>query len=136
MALEDARYLRCQCRAPTDLGDPRPCVRYRLGVVNDWCRVVAPDPTAERLLLPLWQEPGGVDEAVGNPGEHRNPAANKGPPWILILPLLDGVVETKGRVTRRPRLHLDLWVVNSGLVVEEEAGQVVGRLLPVEPEAR
>ena len=60
--------------------------------------------------------------------------SNEIPLRILIHGLFHRVVNTQGIDARCARLHLHLGVVNARFKVDEQVGQVLGRVPPMQPQ--
>lgn len=92
-------------------------------VIDNWRRVVAPDPTAGPLLPVTVEQPGGVNVGRGDMRQFGDLTANKNAFGVVIDALFDGVVDANSAVARCTRLHLHLAVVNAWFVVDPATGQ-------------
>ena len=75
--------------ASSELIHPRPRTVVGDGVINDWSRIVLPDPATVEGLLHQSQRFGFEKQRRGDPLELGDPSANEVSTGILVLRLLD-----------------------------------------------
>lgn len=84
-----------------------------------------------QLLFHASHQPRFMDILRRNILQLRDPFFDERPAWIMILALLYWIVDSNRIDTCSTRLHLELRVVDSGLVVQELSSQVINPFPPI-----
>ena len=78
--------------------------------------------------------PGMMDICRWNYSQFWYPLPDKMTVWILIHSLFHGVIDPDRIYAGCPRLHLHLRPVNARLIIDEQPGQMMSRLAPIQPQ--